>query len=778
MNVLPAVVSNTPFDPADIRRYCDVVFGYLEGFAPIRMFSETGTADSKPKVVFHPAASVAEKLVQLVPIAAREMRGLYVIPGTVVAAGKAGDGDVVETGVLVIDIDASDIAGKRQHLEHNLGQPSLIVASGGVTKEGQQKLHLYWRLTEAARGPDLATIREMREAIAVKAGGDNAFASLHQPIRVAGSIHGKHGRQSPVRILTHHPAEYDLQELREAVATMPSIQKVGVETIPPMKVRAITARELAKRTIREGGLDDTTRYEALTSIIGHWLRNVRFGRCDMDEAWAAVRDHNAAMIVPPWDEKKLLREFEAIARLDAANHGTTVEKTPSVQSKSDHDGIVPPSLSEDAFAATFVDQCGENWRHVSVWNTWFNWSDNRWQRDDKGAIREAVRQICRIAAVSAERPNDQRRIASDRTIASVLRLVAADPSIATIPSDWDRIPMLLNTPANIIDLATGEALPHERRHLISQVTGARPGSGCPRWFKFLAEVTDNDQDLTGYLARLAGYCLTGRTTEQIFAFIHGPGGNGKSVFVQTIAAVLGDYAATATLDTFMASANARHLTELAGLRAARLVIVPETEAGRSWAEARIKTVTGGEKVRANFMHRDHFEYVPQFKLVVMGNHRPALSQVNEAMRRRMHLVPFDVIFPERQRDRGLQAALMGEIDGILGWMLEGCADWHRKGLAPPARMATEASDYFAAEDLIGQWMEAECHCHHGQRSTSRALFASWTAWATSEGHVAGSSRALGEALRARGFLSGKVGRARGWIGIGLRQGGTSKGAVE
>ena len=777
MNV-PAIISNLPCDPADIRRYCDVVFGYLEGFTPIRMFSETGTEVRKPKVVFHPAASVAEKLIQLAPIAAREARGLYVVPGTVAAAGRAGDGDVAETAVLVIDIDAGDIAGKRQHLEHNLGQPSLIVASGGMTTEGQQKLHLYWRLTEAARGPDLAIIRAMREAIAQKAGGDSAFASLHQPIRVAGSIHGKHGRQAPVKILAHYAVEHDLQELCEAVDTMPSMGKVSGETHATVKVCASDAGELARRTIREGGVDGTTRYRALTTIIGHWLRNVRFGRCDMDEAWAAVRDHNAAMIVPPWDAKKLLREFDAIARLDAANHGTTVVKTPAVQSKSDQDGIVPPSLSEDAFTANFVDQCGENWRHVSVWNTWFNWSGNRWQRDDKGAIREAVRQICRSAAVSAERPNDQRRIASDRTIAAVLRLVAADPSIATIPSDWDRNPMLLNTPANIIDLATGEALPHERRHLISQATSARPGSGCPRWFKFLAEVTNKDEALTGYLARLAGYCLTGQTTEQIFAFIHGPGGNGKSVFVQTIAAVLGDYAATATLDTFMASANSRHLTELAGLRAARLVIVPETEAGRSWAEARIKTVTGGEKVRANFMHRDHFEYVPQFKLVVMGNHRPALSQVNEAMRRRMHLVPFDVIIPEGQRDRRLQAALMEEIDGILGWMLEGCADWHRKGLAPPPRMATEASEYFAAEDLIGQWMEAECRCHHGQRSTSRALFASWTAWATAEGHVAGSSRSLGEALRARGFFSGKVGRARGWIGIGLRQGGTSKGVVE
>jgi putative DNA primase/helicase len=527
-------------------------------------------------------------------------------------------------------------------------------------------------------------------------------------------------------------------------------------------------------------LDGITRFTALSKVIGHWVRNTRLGICDRNEAWSAVCDHNAAMIVPPWEDERLLREFEAIERRDAATHRHSGHNGAAALSGADAGHASPPEFSEDALAATFAEKWSQDWRHVALWGTWFQWSGTNWQRDDKGAVREAVRQVCRSAALSAERPNDQRRIASDKTIAAVLRLVAADPVIATLPSDWDCYPMLLNTPANLIDLATGETMVHDRSHLISQVTGAKPGSDCPRWLKFLAEVTDDDPALMGYLARLAGYCLTGKTNEQMFAFIHGPGGNGKSVFVQIIAAVLGDYAATATLDTFMASASARHLTELAGLRAARLVIVPETEAGRSWAEARIKTVTGGEKVRANFMHRDHFEYVPQFKLVVMGNHRPALFQVNEAMHRRMHLVPFDVIIPEDRRDRGLLAALMQEIDGILGWMLEGCANWHRDGLAPPPRMAVEASAYFASEDLIGQWIEAECDCEQNAHATSRLLFVSWTAWATAEGQAVGSSRALGEALRSRGFKSAKIGprRDRGWMGIGLRHGHLQQEAAE
>ena len=160
----------------------------------------------------------------------------------------------------------------------------------------------------------------------------------------------------------------------------------------------------------------------------------------------------------------------------------------------------------------------------------------------------------------------------------------------------------------------------------------------------------------------------------------------------------------------MAQRGDRHLTELAGLRAARLVLVTETEAGRSWAEARIKAVTGGEKLRANFMRQDHFEFRPQFKLLVAGNHRPSLGNVGEAMRRRLHLVPFNVTIPPERRDPRLVEKLLTERDGILAWALAGCAEWQRIGLAPPACVTAAAEEYFETEDIIGQWIAECCVC--------------------------------------------------------------------
>lgn len=356
---------------------------------------------------------------------------------------------------------------------------------------------------------------------------------------------------------------------------------------------------------------------------------------------------------------------------------------------------------------------------------------------------------------------------SERTIRSAVGLAASDPQIATDTFSWDIHPMLLNTEGGIVDLQTGEVRPHDPMYLMTQITFARIGSGCPRWLQFLDEITNGDMLLASYLQRLAGYCLTGSTSEQCFAFLHGHGANGKSVFVSTLSNVLGSYAATATLDTFAASRSARHLTELAGLRAARLVVVPETEAGQGWAEARIKTVTGGERIRANFMHKDHFEYLPQFKLLVAGNHRPSLSNVGEAMRRRLHLVPFATAIPAEKRDHRLTEKLWLERDGILGWMIAGCIGWQREGLSPPPIVTEAVRNYFASEDLVGQWLD-ECCVLEGSEP-SAGLFQSWKGWAEASGFIVGTQKSLGETLRTKGFRDGKVQRARGWYGISLRR---------
>lgn len=765
-NVPAQSTSHPSADGVAIAAYCNIVFGYLEGLVPIRLIGETGTPHLAAQTEFVPVGNLASRLTEIAPRAAVDHRAVFVVPGTVRSAGSAKAGDIVQTGVLLIDLDAGDIAAKRAHLVRHIGVPTLEIASGGKTPDGQAKAHIYWRLTEAALGDDIALVTRLRGDIADKVGGDRSFASIHQPVRVGGTVHGKMGVLSPVRILRQTSSEYELKDLAERIDAMSALPSGASDKgARPVQRQMPAFRDLAQTPIREGSQDDYTRFEALSKVIGHWIRTARSGHCALSEARIAVSDYNATLMRPPWDEDRLRQEFEALLRKDIKEKGEFLHTERPDRPIGAEQGKAAPSLTEDAIAGQFVLAHAARLQFVPAWGQWFVWSGMQWRRDEVGRPFQESRLICRGATDYTHTASEARRLASAKTIAAVQKIAGSDPMISLPPDAFDRHPMLLNTPDGVMDLETGCLAPHDAKLLITQITAARLGAGCPRWLAFLREITGGDLDLQHYLARVAGYCLTGSQREQAFFFFYGSGANGKSVFLQTLANVLGNYAATATAQSFSDHGQGRHLTELAGLRAARMVLVSETESGHGWAEARIKAVTGGEKIRANFMHKDHFEFTPQFKLLVAGNHRPTLTEVGESMRRRLHVVPFAVTIPTDRRDARLLEILAVEADGILGWMVEGCAAWQKDGLAPPASVRDAAQDYFQTEDQLAHWLEECCIVGPDFLASSKWLFSCWEAWAKSLGLEVRSARVLGERLRAKGFSPAKPGGERGWRGI-------------
>jgi len=238
----------------------------------------------------------------------------------------------------------------------------------------------------------------------------------------------------------------------------------------------------------------------------------------------------------------------------------------------------------------------------------------------------------------------------------------------------------------------------------TNVAAAMSGTPSPLWDSFLGEVVP-DEEVRAFLQRFFGYCLTGSTVEHAMLFLWGTGRNGKSVFLNIISWVLGDYALTAPAETFTAGRGDRHETELARLQGARLVIAQEVQSGRSWNEARIKAITGGDLITARYMRQDYFSFTPQFKLVMAGNHKPALGTVDIAIRRRMLLIPFTTTIPENEVDPQLFEKLKAEGPQILRWMLEGCIDWQISGLNPPAAVIAATDEYLAAEDAVGLFLE-------------------------------------------------------------------------
>jgi P4 family phage/plasmid primase-like protien len=417
------------------------------------------------------------------------------------------------------------------------------------------------------------------------------------------------------------------------------------------------------------------------------------------------------------------------------------------------DQILPPDFADDALGLRFTATFAPSLRFVATWNRWMLWNGQVWKKDDTLRVYDLVRRSCRTISDEAGDAKTKFALASARTVAAIEKLVRSDRRHASSAEQWDADPWLLNTPAGIVDLRTGETSEHDANHLMTKSTAVAPAGDCPLWREFLDRVTGNDRQLADFLKRIAGYCLTGITAEHAMFFAYGTGRNGKGVFLNTLVRIMGDYAMTASPDTFTEAGAGKHLTVLARLQGARLVVSQETEEGTPWAEARIKGVTGGDPITANHMRQDPFTYLPQFKLFIAGNHKPGLRSVDEAIRARFNLIPFTVTIPVAERDPGLSEKLWAEAPGILAWAIEGCSDWRAVRLRPPAVVSKATEDYFDQEDATALWI-ADCCLRNGSE-LSGLLFKSWAAWAARAGEKAGSHKAFSRTMEKHGFVADK-----------------------
>lgn len=215
-----------------------------------------------------------------------------------------------------------------------------------------------------------------------------------------------------------------------------------------------------------------------------------------------------------------------------------------------------------------------------------------------------------------------------------------------------------------------------------------------------------------------------------------------------------DYAETAAMDAFTSSKYRGHPTELAKLHGARLVTATETEEGRAWAEARIKQITGGDKIAARFMRQDEFTFRPQFQLMFSGNHRPKLQNVDDAMRRRLIMIPFEN--RPKRKDTKLTEKLKAEWPGILRWMIDGCMGWQSHGLDAPRAVTAATNDYFETEDIFGQFLEANVEDDlTATKLDSDRLFGAWMAHAKKIEEAPRDKRWFLEEMRKRDYQSRK-----------------------
>lgn len=427
----------------------------------------------------------------------------------------------------------------------------------------------------------------------------------------------------------------------------------------------------------------------------------------------------------------------------------------------------PFDATEDAAALSFVNKHSEL-RYCHTNGQWLQWDGTVWEPDQTVAVFDLIRNHCRDNSEwSAQTPNDTKKFCSPAFVAGAERFCKSDRQYAMTADQFDVDDWILNTPGGTVSLRTGELMPHDPENYCTQMTAVAPAGRCDRWTKFLAEITDGDVDLAGYLKRLAGYCLTGSTREHSLHFLYGLGSNGKSVFCDTLQGIMNNYAISAPTDTFTESHIPRHPTELAMLDGPRLVLAQETEEGRRWAETRIKSLTGGDVIAARRMRQDFFTFRPKFKLIIAGNHKPTLATVDEAMRRRFHVIPFTVTIAPEKRDKNLAAALEREWPGILRWAIEGCIEYcEADGLHPPSKVVEATDEYLKSQDVLHEWIEESCEIGDDRWDTPTLLFKSWKDWANEANEPIGKQKDFKARMEAAGFQQVRERqRGRYWKGI-------------
>ncbi|MCX7102761.1 MAG: phage/plasmid primase, P4 family [Methylobacter sp.] len=443
-------------------------------------------------------------------------------------------------------------------------------------------------------------------------------------------------------------------------------------------------------------------------------------------------------------------------------------------------------LTELGNAQRLYDSHADNVKYIegAGWFLHWNTSTKSWQWDVSGAM---TRTLAASLPVSIYKEGEQylqqvqkfaawsRSSQSESTIKAAVSLYKDFPQ-ARVPLhliDGNPFMVGLDNARQVIDLKTGVVRDAQRDDYITKALNVHSlgqSKQAKRWLLFLSEVFGDDPELIEWLQKWCGYILTGSTAEQCFLFLYGFGANGKSVLIDTLRFIMGDYARAIASETLTETkrAGGSASPDLADLIGARLALTTETEEGVALAESLLKALTGGDTLTARKLYSAPTQFTPQFKIMMSGNHKPLIKGNDDGIWRRVRLLPFTKTFDESKRDTHLAEKLRAEAPHILAWMVEGCLLWQEQGLADiPKTIKDATAEYKDDQDLIGGWLAECCQLNPTQECVSTVLYNSYKYWCEINGLMKSSNRVFGRRLSERGFTSRRSNGASVWAGVGI-----------
>jgi putative DNA primase/helicase len=411
---------------------------------------------------------------------------------------------------------------------------------------------------------------------------------------------------------------------------------------------------------------------------------------------------------------------------------------------------------------------------------WFSWHGSHWAEDDtkrllgltKKAARSIYQEAARARSQKAAEATAKHATKSESAGAreAMLVLAASEPGIAVRATDLNVDPWLFNVQDGTVDLRTGVLREHRREDLITRVSPVRYAGDTPApvWRAFLERVLP-DEEVRSFVKKFLGYAMTGLVREHVLAVFWGTGRNGKTTLLEIVAHVLGDYFVTAHPGLLLVRRHDPHPTERATLFGRRLAACMETGGGERLNEPLVKALTGGDTVSARKMRQDEWNFSPTHKLVLITNARPRIAGTDEGIWRRIRLVPFDVTIPEQEQDPKLPERLRAEAPGVLKWLVEGCLEWQREGLKPPAAVARATSSYREEQDSLADFLAGIVATKAGSRLKASTLYQAYVKWADESGETPLGQRRFGEGLVTRGYRRVREGTGVMYLDLALKE---------
>jgi putative DNA primase/helicase len=442
---------------------------------------------------------------------------------------------------------------------------------------------------------------------------------------------------------------------------------------------------------------------------------------------------------------------------------------------------LPEDHTDAANGRQFAFMHGGHLKHVADVGRWLRWDGKRWAQALEGDLLQAAKAVAEGLLGHAARQQNEEAQKAARTWAiksanlprlnAMITVGASEDDVRIEAKVLDHDPYMLNVENGTVDLMRAKLNPSDRSDFITRIVPVTydPDAMCPRWWQFLSEVFDGDEELIAFVQRAVGYTLTGDTREHALFLLWGNGCNGKSVFIETLRAILGEFAVATPMSTFTTKRDGSTPTnDLAMLRGARLCTVQESEETAGFSESLVKSLTGGDAITARFLHREFFTYMPQFKPWIATNHKPRVRGTDDGFWRRVRLIPFTVSFLNRQ-DKTLLATLRAELAGILNWAIDGCVAWQLHGLGAAKAVTAATSTYREESDALAQFV-ADRLLVTGDPDmsiTSKRLYELYARWCEENGEKARTQRFVGEYLfKLDGISPYRTKVERGYQGVG------------